>query len=203
MVLGKGALAVKGGHDRRLQRGFGQPAQLVGRFSIKDALTREDHRTGGVEQHFCGLVDVALVGGGPGSANRAMHVRVDINLDAGHICRHLHHDWPRPPVFHLGKGAPHDVADLVRQLHFLDRFGDRGVGAARFEHWKQLRRLARMAERQEDNRRQIGKGGGDPNKGIPRPPARTASPRRRAGGRWRRGRKPSAAMDADPHLAGR
>ena len=85
-------------------------------------------------------------------AHRAILRRIDVDLDPGNVSRNLDHDRARPAIFRLGKSTPHDVGDLMRQLHLLDRFGDRGVGARRFEHREQLGRLARVPERQEQNR---------------------------------------------------
>ena len=199
MILGKGALAVERRHDRGLQQ-LGKLAQLVGRFGIKDALPHQDYRTGGIEQHLRGVVDVALVAGRPAGADRPVLARVYVNLDAGDVGRHFHHDRAGAPVFELGEGPPHDVADLVRQLHLFDRFGNRGVAAARFEHREELRGLARVTERQKQHRRRIGKGGGDAGEGIfgARPVLHRKDARRPPV------RHPGEAvghMDADPFLA--
>ncbi len=165
MVLGKCALAVERRHDGGLQQ-LGELAQLIGCIGVKDALPGQDHRTGGVEQHLGRIVNVAFVAGRPAGAHRPVLVRVYRNLNAGHVGGHFHHDRSGPPVFELGESTPHDVADLVRQLHLFNRFGNRGVAAARFEHRKQLRGLARVAERQKQHWSRVRKGGGDAGEGI-------------------------------------
>ena len=98
MILGKGALAVERRHHRGLQQ-LRELAQLVGRLGIKDALPGEDHRTGSVEQHLRGVVDVALVAGRAGGANRPVLARVHVNLGGSDIGRHLDHDRARAARF--------------------------------------------------------------------------------------------------------
>ncbi len=199
VVLRKGALAVESRHDRRLQQ-LGQLPQLLGGFGVEDALPGEDHRAGGVEQHARRLVDVALVAGRSGDRNRPILVRIDTHVEAVDIRRHFHHHRALPAVLRLGKGAPHDVRDLLGQDHFFDRFGDRGIGTARFEHREQLRGLARVTERQEHHRARIRKGRRDAGEGIlrARPVLHREHPRRAAIGD---AGEPVRHMDADPLLA--
>ncbi len=140
------------------------------------------------------------VAGRSAGADRPVLARIYVNLDAGDVGWHFHHDWAGPPVFELGERPPHDVADLVRQLHLFDRFGDRGIAAARFEHREQLRGLARVAERQKQHRSRVGKGGGDAGKGIfgARPVLHRKDARRPA---VRHARETVCHVDADPFLA--
>ncbi len=198
VVLRKGALAVEIRHDRRLQQ-LGQSPQFLGGLGIKDALPGEDHRAGGVEQHARRLVDVALVAGRSGDRNLPVLVRIDTHVETVHIGRHFHHDRALSAVLHLSKGAPHDVRDLLGQDHFFDRLGDRGIGTARFEHREQLRRLARVTERQKHHRARIRKGGRDAGEGVlrARPILHREHPRRAAVGD---AGEPVGHMDADPLL---
>jgi hypothetical protein len=135
-----------------------------------------------------------------GEANRPMHARVDRDLNADDIGRHFDHDRPLPPVLHLAEGTAHDIGDLLRLNDLLDRFGDRGVGPARFEHREQLRRLARMAERQEHHRARIRKSGRNTGERIlgARPVLHREDTRRAAVGNPR---EPVGHVHADPLLA--
>ena len=124
------------------------------------------HRGGSLEQHARRLVDVALVARRAGGGHLPILVGVDADLGAVHIRRDLDHDRPRPSVLRLAEGPAHHIRDLVGQNDFFDRFGDRSVGTARFEHRKELCGLARMAERQKHHRARIRKGGRDAGKRI-------------------------------------
>ena len=100
----------------------------------------------------------------------AAHGRV-IDVVAGelgghHIGRHLDHDRAGPAVLQRVEGAAHRRHRVLGQHHRLDLLGDRGIGAGRIEQREHLRRLARMAERQQQHRRRIRIGRGDAGKRV-------------------------------------
>ena len=122
------------------------------------------------------------------------------HIDAVDIGRHFHHYRALPAILYLGKGAPHDVRDLLGQDHLFDRFGDRSIGTARSEHREQLRRLARVTERQKHHRARIRKGGRDAGERVlrARPVLHREHARRAAIGD---ARETVGHMDADSLLA--
>ena len=165
MVFRKGALAVRRRHDRDVEE-LGECEQFGARLRIQHALSGDDDRVLRLDQHFRRVIDVARIAGRTGAA----HGRV-IDLVAGefgghHIGRHLDHDRAGAAVLQRVEGAPHCRHRVLGQQNRLDMLCHRGIGAGRIEQRKHLCRLARMAEREQQDRRRIRIGRGDAGKGV-------------------------------------
>ena len=165
VVLREGAFAVGRRHHRRVEQ-IGQRQQLVAGFGVEHAVAGDDHRRLRRDQEARRLVDVVRVAGRAGAANGAVIDLVAGELGGHHIGRHLDHDRAGAAVFQRIEGAPHRRHSVLRHVDRLDLLRDAGVGARRIEQREHLRRLARMAERQEQDRGRVGIGRGDAGKGI-------------------------------------
>ena len=170
MVLGKGALAVGRRHDRNIEK-LGEGQQLGARLGVQHALSGDDDRRFCLDQHLGGVIDIARVTGRAGTSDRRVVDLIAGEFGGHHIGRHLDHDRAGTAVLQRVEGAAHRRQCVLGQQYRLDMLGDGGIGAGRIEQREHLGRLARMPERQQQDRRRIRIGRGDAGKGVlgPRP----------------------------------
>ena len=166
MVLGKGALAVGRRHDRDVEQ-FGERDQLVAGFGVQHALAGDDDRRLRLDQHFRGVVDVARVAGRAGRADRRVIDIVagelgDVMTSAGTSTM----TGPGRPFFSALKARRIAGTVCSGSQHRLDMLGHALVGAGRVEQRPHRRGLARMAERDQQDRGRVGIGRGDAGKGV-------------------------------------
>src|SRR6478672_10919548 len=165
MILMKSAFAFKRNCYGRLQA-RGKFDQFIGCFGIKHALTGNDHRPYGFDQNLRRCSDVGSVG----AAQCAFDWRIiDLcrrKLLHCDIVGNFHEHRSEPSHLEMSKSAPHDFRHLISEGDFLDPLRDWRIGLNGSKKMEHLGRIARVADRQKQNRDGIGIGGGDAGKRV-------------------------------------
>ena len=171
MVLGKGALAVEGGHDRDLEQ-LRELSQLVPGLGLEGALPGQDDRRLGREQGVDRLGDIPWVALGRRAPLRRVAGREVAALLIENVARRLERDRPRLAVAQKREGVLHHLGDAGHVVDGLRPLGHVAQVGAGLEVGRHAQLVARIARRQMQDGTRVAIGLGDGAEGVLR--ARTA-----------------------------